>query len=131
MAQPPPSLEDKSEIVELAAAEGHDAEIPSNAGYITVAGALEKVISRPRSVKASSTKSIPSTRHQRSKEIDIEKEASTAPQSESADEEAAKEEAVVDPNIVTWDGDDDPQKYAQSPGQTVTSNIDTDSTQVP
>lgn len=108
-----PFSDDKSEIVELAAAEGHDAEIPSNAGYITTSGELEKIQSRPLSRRASSARSL---RLNRNKEIDIEKEASTRPHSESGDEgeedDAAEEE--LDPNIVTWDGPDDPQKCASS-----------------
>lgn len=100
----------EKEIVELAAAEGHDAEIPSNAGYLSSSGELEKVRSRPISRKASSAKSL---RVPGNMEIDIEKEASTRPHSESSEEleDGGAEQQEVDPNIVSWDGNDDPQKY--------------------
>lgn len=102
----------EKEIVQLAAAEGHDAEIPSNAGYVTSSGELERIHSRSLSKIASSAKSL---RANGNKEIDVEKEASSRPHSESGDEGDGEGEGVeeqeVDPNIVTWDGDDDPEKY--------------------
>lgn len=105
-----PESDSESEIVELAAAEGHDAEIPSNAGFITSDGELEKIHSRPHtSRKPSSARSL---RMNAKKEIDVEKEASTRPHSESSGEGEAEEqeEVQLDPNVVSWDGDDDPEK---------------------
>ncbi len=94
-----------SEIIELSAAEGHDAEISSNAGFVS--SDPEKQGLR----RVSMAKSLSGD-----KEIDIEKEASTRRQSSSSDESETVEEEAVDPNIVSWDGPDDPQKYCYSQG---------------
>ena len=88
-----------SEIIELAAAEGHDAEISSNAGFVS------SDPENPSWRRVSLAKSLSGD-----KEIDIEKEAATRPQSSSSDDEEVEGEAV-DPNVVSWDGPDDHQKY--------------------
>jgi len=90
----------KSDIVELAAAEGHDAEIPSNAGFVL------SDPEKPWSGRESMAKSLSGD-----KEIDIEKDASTRPQSSSSEDGESVEGEAADPNIVSWDGPDDPQKY--------------------
>jgi hypothetical protein len=89
-----------SEIIELAVAEGHDAEISSNVGFVS------RDPEKPSSRRVSMAKSLSGD-----KEIDIEKAASTRRQSSSSGEEENVEEEAVDPNIVSWDGPDDPQKY--------------------
>lgn len=91
-----------SEIIELAAAEGHDAEISSNAGFVL------SDPEKPSSRRVSTAKSLSGDG-----EIDIEKEASTWRQSSSSVDGEAVEAEAVDPNIVSWDGPDDPQKYCR------------------
>jgi len=89
-----------SEIIELAAAEGHDAEISSNAGFVLSDSERQSLR------RVSMGKSLSGD-----KEIDIEKESSTRRQSSSSDDGDVVEEETADPNIVSWDGPDDPQKY--------------------
>ena len=88
------------EIIELAGDEGHDAEISTNAGF------LLSDPEKPSSRRVSMTKSLSGD-----KEIDIEKEVSTRRQSSSSCDGEAFEEEAADPNTVSWDGLNDPQKY--------------------
>ncbi|KAF2443936.1 MFS general substrate transporter [Karstenula rhodostoma CBS 690.94] len=90
----------RSEIIELAVAEGHDADIPSNAGSIY------QVLSRTTSPRSA-------RRNHESEElsaaaIDKDVEKGTTPRSTSSDEEAV-DSNEEDPNVVWWDGPDDPQ----------------------
>jgi hypothetical protein len=85
----------RSEIIDLAAAEGHDADIPTNIGSIRPIAS--RASTRPRSA-ASNKKDVSATM-----EKDIEKGAE-AKSSSSIDD---SEEPVVDPNIVDFDGPDD------------------------
>ncbi|PKS09902.1 hypothetical protein jhhlp_004525 [Lomentospora prolificans] len=87
-----PTLAEKTE---LAAAEGHDADIPSNIGYVLdERGEKQRreSISRQRraSLAAASTAA---------QEADAEKEAGAAPE----------DGEVADENVVWWDGPDDPE----------------------
>jgi hypothetical protein len=92
--------DDSTKIVELAAQEGHDADIPSNAGFVH----HEK-----------SQAILEESNHPLDK--DIEKEAgkgastpaSLAGASFSSASEKQQNISPPDPNIVGWDGDDDPQ----------------------
>lgn len=98
----------RSEIIELAVAEGHDADIPSNAGSL---GHLP------------SNSPAPPQKHLRDKDDpekpaplfmdkDLEKdlEKGERPESVSSEEEEVVEEVSEnDPNVVWWDGPDDPQ----------------------
>ncbi|KAH7095194.1 major facilitator superfamily domain-containing protein [Paraphoma chrysanthemicola] len=86
----------RSEIIELAAAEGHDADIPSNAGSI------RRITSR-----TSTRQSIPlgDDRHRRIiMEKDIEKEAEG---DSTSSLESHPDDATVS-NVVDFDGPDDP-----------------------
>ncbi|KAJ4348127.1 uncharacterized protein N0V89_009499 [Didymosphaeria variabile] len=90
----------RSEIIELAVAEGHDADIPGNAGSIHQ---VPSHTSTPRSKHQNHDPKKPSAE---AMDKDIEK-GSTA-------ESILSEEAVVDsneddPNVVSWDGPDDPE----------------------
>ena len=90
---PNPSPITEKAIIQLAAAEGHDADIPTNQGALPSDKALEL------NVKS---------------EIDIEKEAGSRRSESSLEAEAARQQdatkdEVSDPNIVFWDGDDDPE----------------------
>jgi hypothetical protein len=85
----------RSEIIDLAAAEGHDADIPTNIGSIRPTAS--RASTRPRSA-ISDKKDMSATL-----EKDIEKGAE-AESSSSIDD---AEEPVVDPNIVDFDGPDD------------------------
>jgi hypothetical protein len=82
----------RSEIIDLAAAEGHDADIPSNAGSIHDKAPSE----RPDSVKLSAM----------DPEKDVEKAVRPESISSSEDSEDVAEEE--DPNVVFWDGPQDP-----------------------
>ncbi|KAF2277566.1 MFS general substrate transporter [Westerdykella ornata] len=89
------------EIVELAAAEGHDADIPTNAGSINDCPA-------PPSKAESPSMEL-------DKDIDVEKgnasSLTSLVESHSGSEAAPEkdEEEHHDPKIVFWDGPDDPQ----------------------
>ncbi|OCK73652.1 MFS general substrate transporter [Lepidopterella palustris CBS 459.81] len=87
----------RSEIIELAAEEGHDADIPSNIGVI-----------RPLERKPSSTKPRSDIGEiAPGSEKDLEKnEVAESLSSEDSPEEV---DEPADPNIVWWDGPDDPQ----------------------
>jgi hypothetical protein len=93
----------KNELVELAAQEGHDADIPSNAGFI-----------EPRK----SRKSAPAPHEsddnlEKENEKDIEKAAgeitTQRPSSDISIYAERLTDSQEDPNLVGWDGDDDPQ----------------------
>jgi len=99
------------EIIDLAVAEGHDAEIPSNEGYITAMGFVKRVKSNHSASPSGITPSTKSMRVKGHKEIDIEKESISRQHSEaddSLDDDDGR--SGLDPNIVSWDGDNDPQK---------------------
>jgi hypothetical protein len=89
----------KNELVELAAQEGHDADIPSNAGFV-----------EPRKTQEIRRNAQDSNDDL---EKDIEKEAGeVVSQRESSDISAYDERLTNspdDPNLVGWDGEDDPQ----------------------
>lgn len=87
----------RSEIIELAAAEGHDADIPSNMGSI------HHVPSRTsaRRLSADEKRDLPSA-----KEKDIERDAGSGSIT-SVDEPELEPE--TDPDIVDFDGPDDPE----------------------
>lgn len=89
----------RSEIIELAAAEGHDADIPSNAGSI-------KLVPSRRLTSGSLKFDDPEKSSALGKDKDIEK--GDFAESISIQDEAA-ESNDDDPNIVSWDGPDDPQ----------------------
>jgi len=99
------------EIIDLAVAEGHDVEIPSNEGYITAMGFVKRVKSNHSASPSAITPTSKSMRVKDDKEIDIEKESISRQHSEvdggSNDGDGRSE---LDPNIVSWDGDNDPQK---------------------
>lgn len=97
MTQPNATHPTRSEIIDLAAAEGHDTDIPSNLGYVH------------------QTPTEPSTGP--NKQLDVketsasamEKDVEKASNSESiANTEMQDEETEQDPNIVDFDGPDDP-----------------------
>lgn len=95
----------KQRIIELSALEGHDADIPSNIGRI------------PAPENPSSPITVASTISDFDK--DIEKGATSRRESQASNhtsrtnEKTSKGEKGVeeadDPNIVTWDGPDDPE----------------------
>lgn len=84
----------RSEIIDLAAAEGHDADIPSNIGSL-------HQISRHTSAQPS----ISPVSNHKAKENDIEK--GTSPGSITSSNES-EDEPPSDPDIVDFDGPDDP-----------------------
>jgi multidrug resistance protein len=104
----------EKEIVELAIAEGHDADISTNIGAL------------PRRKTAPKQEKLSIGRNHSTFDKDIENEKDIAISSETSDvssraetpvdEEAAlpkelaeQEEEVHDPNIISWDGPNDPQ----------------------
>lgn len=105
--------EKQQRIIELAALEGHDADIPSNAGRIElpIAEDAEKLATSTPATIASTSSNF---------EKDIEKHAASRRESSSssrADFTAEKDgqgsekpvdEESEDPNIVSWDGPNDP-----------------------
>jgi hypothetical protein len=94
----------ESEIISLAAAEGHDADIPTNVGSIHQAAS--RTSSRPRTATGEE-KDIPATM-----EKDLEKGAD-AESTTSMDQP----EEITNPNVVDFDGPDDtdnPMNWKQS-----------------
>ncbi|KAF2500550.1 MFS general substrate transporter [Lophium mytilinum] len=88
----------RSEIIELAAQEGHDADVPSNVGFIE------------EHEKAHHKKHSPETAKSTDGDLekDLEKNGDAA--SLSSEDDAAEEGAEEpDPNVVFWDGPDDPE----------------------
>jgi hypothetical protein len=96
---------EKQKIIELAAEEGHDADIPTNAGRITDKSTL------------SSPTTLASTNSDFDK--DIEKDAISGRGShissraestiEGIDQDQLPAQEENDPNLVDWDGPDDPE----------------------
>jgi hypothetical protein len=83
----------RSEIIELAAAEGHDADIPSNAG------SLRQIPSN-----------VPNHKPEASSPSALDKDVEKGEREGSVSTKEEIEEVVEDdPNIVFWDGPDDPQ----------------------
>jgi len=100
-----PTLAEKTE---LAVAEGHDADIPSNIGYVLDEAGEEKrrmSIARQRS-KAESVGSHREREHS-VEHRDVEKEAATTVEGSGGEGEGATSED--DANVVWWDGPDDPE----------------------
>lgn len=87
----------KSEIIKLAAFEGHDADIPTNAGSL-------RSVATHASVHRLHAHELKDTSI--AMEKDIEKDGGT-PSASSIDE--PQEETETDPNIVDFDGPDDPE----------------------
>lgn len=88
----------QAEIVDLAALEGHDADIPSNLGSIH--RVPSKSYTRPQSSTNEKDIKFPAL------ENDTEKGVSPASNSTAAGDDEAAEQ---NPNIVDFDGPDDPQ----------------------
>lgn len=88
----------RSEIIELAAAEGHDADIPTNAGSI------HQVVSRT-SARAPS----PSAHEKQDKSVIVEKDVEKGTGTESTSSIEDSDGESPDPNIVDFDGPDDPE----------------------
>lgn len=89
----------RSEIISLAVAEGHDADIPSNVGSLRPTPAKPHAQPSHAPPKASAPLAL---------DKDLEKgeeRASLSTQDEELDDAAPED----DPNIVFWDGPDDPQ----------------------
>lgn len=86
----------RSEIIELAAAEGHDADIPTNAGSI------HQVPSRT-SARLPSPSDDEKNDRPAAMEKDIEKGTDDTSSVEDLDEEP------TNPNVVDFDGPDDPE----------------------
>jgi hypothetical protein len=106
-------------MTELAAAEGHDADIPSNVGYVLDEAGEEKrrlSIARHRS----RAESVGNSEIKRSLEHrDVEKEAGRTTGEGSGGEGSGGEGDEVtsqeDPNLVWWDGPDDPMNPVNWP----------------
>lgn len=92
-----PSNPTDAEIIDLAAQEGHDADIPTNLGSIPLVPSYPST--RPQSLL--NEKDIKST----VREQDVEKGVSPAVSSTGGEEDDAR----IDPNIVDFDGPDDLQ----------------------
>ncbi|KAJ4982618.1 major facilitator superfamily transporter [Stagonosporopsis vannaccii] len=88
----------KAEIIELAALEGHDADIPSNLGSIHDVPSAQST----RSHSPSNEKDVKTA----TLETDIEKGISPVPRPTDGE---GDEKVEHDPNIVDFDGPDDPQ----------------------
>jgi hypothetical protein len=94
----------RSEILELAAAEGHDADIPTNVGSI-------------HGAPSNASPSLPTNRVESAKHLsmelekDLEKdlEKGHRPGSLSSEDDADEIPEESNPNTVFWDGPDDPQ----------------------
>lgn len=88
----------RSEIIELAAAEGHDADIPSNAGVI-----------RP-SASRTSTHHQTATSEKVDSSLTAEKDVEKGVRTGSlSSEEEPEDTSPPDPNVVDFDGPDDPE----------------------
>jgi hypothetical protein len=100
-------------IIELAAQEGHDADIPSNAGRVIGDG--EKVVTSPTTVASTASDF----------DKDIEKDAvskhgsnASSPAGSTIEKQGPGAEVEMeehDPNIVFWDGPDDPENPMVQP----------------
>ncbi|KAF2024681.1 MFS general substrate transporter [Setomelanomma holmii] len=87
----------RSEIIELAAAEGHDADIRSNAGSIRPTGS--RASTRPQ-VLADDEKEL---------HVSLSKDIEKGVESSSISSVGPEDEIESDPNIVDFDGPDDPE----------------------
>jgi hypothetical protein len=87
----------RSEIIDLAAAEGHDADIPTNIGSIRSA--------------TTPTSTRPHTPGGNDKEMSaaMEKDVEKGAEAGSVSSIQESEEAIIDPNIVDFDGPNDPE----------------------
>lgn len=94
----------RSEILELAAAEGHDADIPTNVGSIHGAP-----LSKSPSAPTKPTESVKHSNTVLEKDIEKDIEKGPRPESLSSEDDANETPEGSDPNIVFWDGPDDPQ----------------------
>lgn len=99
MTPPPPLYRHatRSEIIDLAAAEGHDADIPTNIGSIH--RVPSNTTTRPVSIAEKQ-------HHSSSMGKDVEKGAESA---SVADSEETEEDVSIDLNIVDFDGPNDPE----------------------
>lgn len=92
-------LPEQNDIVELAAEEGHDADIPTNIGVYT-GPENPSTPTRKQAAEASDF----------NKDIDLEKSEGSAPTSiHEQDEHDHPVQQPLGPNIVDWDGPDDPE----------------------
>ncbi|SPO02059.1 related to multidrug resistant protein [Cephalotrichum gorgonifer] len=88
-----------AEKIELAAAEGHDADVPSNIGYVLDEQGEKQRRESITQQRRESALARQSTRGSKAAGEDVEKAAAAA----------GAEGEVADENIVQWDGPDDPQ----------------------
>ena len=88
----------RSEILELAVEEGHDADIPTNAGSIQHARSNTPPPSK-----------LPEQEKRSSAAIDKDIEKGIRSESLSSGEDVEQTAEETDPNIVWWDGPNDPQ----------------------
>jgi len=120
-AAAPPAANAEDELqrlrtIELAVEEGHDADIPSNIGYILDEKGEEK-----------RRKSIADQRHHALEERrsveqpDLEKEAGLS-EDKQADKAGGEDESEDEANIVWWDGPDDPENPYNWPAWRTTVN---------
>jgi hypothetical protein len=96
----------EKELLQLAMQEGHDADIPSNAGVITDAHVVP-----PQLGMAESVKSPAESTFGKDVEKDMEKGIilmDTSARDSTNSDEAKGAPSENDANIVDWDGDDDP-----------------------
>lgn len=93
----------RSEIIELAAAEGHDADIPTSAGTIHDAIPARNPLSREASRIATSK------RPTMEDEKDVEKGDRPAESLSTVDSDSDDAHEEHDPNVVFWDSPTDPQ----------------------
>ncbi|KAF2176420.1 MFS general substrate transporter [Zopfia rhizophila CBS 207.26] len=89
----------RSEIIELAAEEGHDADIPTNAGSIQ---------NTPGN-RSPTPKQAADGEKQSNLEFEKDIEKGLRPESLSSEEHGEEQSEESDPNIVWWDGPNDPQ----------------------
>ncbi|KAF2007943.1 MFS general substrate transporter [Amniculicola lignicola CBS 123094] len=96
----------RSEILELAAQEGHDADIPSNVGTIhDIAHRHHSTSSEIEKEKSLKTHKRPSPDLLK----DLEKGELHAGSISSLSDDAVPENEELDPNIVWWEGPEDPE----------------------
>ena len=89
----------RSEIIDLAAQESHDADIPSNNGSIP----------REAPYDSAGTKKHATVTSEKDHEKDIEKGPPSRPLSSNDEEGTGEIPEDEDPNIVFWDGPNDPE----------------------
>lgn len=99
---------DREKKIEAAAAEGHDADIPSNIGYLLdERGELKRQRSIAEQASLALAKSRSNASHHQNDTSDLEK--GVTPENEGDKDAPAVVEGESDPNIVWWDGPDDPE----------------------